>query len=118
MTKYKKGKIVKGYITGIENYGIFVNLDHYYSGLVHISEISNDYVKDVNDYVDIGETIFAKVIDVDEKENHVKLSIKNIDYRIKEKNKTRKGIKESGEGFEPLRKNLDTWINQKIKELT
>ena len=36
MTKYEKDKIVLGYVTGIEKYGIFVNLDEYYNGLIHI----------------------------------------------------------------------------------
>ncbi|HHT38755.1 MAG TPA: S1 RNA-binding domain-containing protein [Mollicutes bacterium] len=117
MTKYKKGKIVKGNITGIENYGIFVSLDDYYSGLIHISEISNKFVKDINDFGLIGETIYAKVIDVDESENHVKLSIKDIDYRIKKTAKNKKGIKEVGTGFTALSQKREDWIAQKMREL-
>ena len=49
MLKYEKGKIVTGHVTGIEKYGIFVNLDEFYSGLIHISEISDGFVKDIND---------------------------------------------------------------------
>ena len=51
MSKYECGKIVTGCVTGVENYGIFVSLDEYYSGLIHISEISTKFVKDINDYV-------------------------------------------------------------------
>ena len=57
MFKYEKGKIVTGCVTGIEKYGVFVGLDEFYSGLIHISEISRNFVKDVNDYVSVGETI-------------------------------------------------------------
>ena len=39
MTRYKKGDVVTGVVTGIEKYGIFVGLDDYNSGLIHISEI-------------------------------------------------------------------------------
>lgn len=85
MSKYEKDKVVTGYVTGIEKYGIFVNLDEYYSGLIHISEISPSFVRNVNDYVNIGETIKMKVVSVNEKNHQVKLSIKNIDYRISEK---------------------------------
>jgi predicted RNA-binding protein with RPS1 domain len=116
MTKYKKGKIVKGYITGVETYGAFINLDNFYNGLVHISEISNSFVKNINDYVEIGETIYAKVIDVDEKENQVKLSIRDINYRLKDSEKAKnKGIKETGRGFDILEENLENWIKQKRK---
>ena len=66
MTKYKKGSIIEGSVTGIENYGVFVNLDDYYSGLIHISEISHGFVKDVNNYVNLGDTIKVKVVEVDD----------------------------------------------------
>ncbi len=115
MSKYEKGRIITGCVSGIENYGIFVTLDEYYSGLIHISEISNNYVRNISDYVNIGETIKAKVVDTDEDNYHVKLSIKDIDYRI---NNRRKGkIVEISAGFNPLKNNLDKWINDKLKEV-
>ena len=80
MEKYMKGKLLKGVVTGIEPYGVFVQFDDYYSGLIHISELSNNYVKDPNDIVHVGDIITAKIIDVDDKLGHLKLSIKNISY--------------------------------------
>ena len=88
MTKFKKDEIVEGLVTGIEQYGIFVSLDEYYSGLIHISEISDGFVKDVNNFVNIGETIKARVLESDDDDFHVKLSIKNLNYRIN-RNKTK-----------------------------
>ena len=44
MSKYRKGNIVKATVTGIESYGVFVSFDEYYTGLIHISEISNNFV--------------------------------------------------------------------------
>ena len=83
MNRYKKGEVVTGCVTGIEKYGIFVSLDDYYSGLIHISEISDFFVKNPADYVYVGETIKAVVIDDNELDSfHVKLSIKNIDYKF------------------------------------
>ena len=49
MIEYKIGDIVKVRVTGIERYGIFVSVDSLYTGLIHISEISSSFVKDVND---------------------------------------------------------------------
>ena len=54
MNIYKVGKIVKGTVTGIENYGAFVSLENDYTGLIHISEISYGYVKDISNYLKIG----------------------------------------------------------------
>lgn len=115
MGQYKVGKIVMGNITGVEKYGIFVSLDNFYSGLIHISEISNDFVRDPSYFGEVGETIYVKVIEVDEKTNHVKLSIKDIDYRINKKHKSK--IKETGSGFVILRDNLDNWISKKLNEM-
>ena len=75
---YKIGDVVKGYITGVQKYGIFVAVDEDYTGLIHISEISHAYVKNINDYLNDKDIIEAKVIEVDEKNKHLKLSIKNL----------------------------------------
>ncbi len=115
MSKYEKGKIITGCVTGIENYGIFVTLDEYYSGLIHISEISSNFVRNINDYVNIGETIKAKVVDIDDENYHVKLSIKDINYRMNNQKRTK--IVETNEGFMPLKNNLDRWLGDKLLEI-
>ncbi len=109
MSKYKKGSIVLGTVTGIENYGVFVNLDDYYTGLIHISEISHGFVKDVNDFVSLGDTIRVKVIDVDDESFHVKLSIKDINYKSTAPKRVKP--KEVGSGFGILEENLENWIS-------
>lgn len=106
---YKKGKVIKVTVTGIENYGIFVACDDYYSGLIHISEISHNFVKNVNDFVKIDDIIYAEILEVDPKLNRLKLSIKNIDYK-KNVRARRKEIIEVGSGFGILEKKLPEWI--------
>lgn len=113
MTKYEKDKIVTGYVTGIEPYGIFVSLDDHYDGLIHISEISSDFVRNVSDYAYIGETLKMKVLDVNKKSHHIKLTIKDIDYRDEEHDK----ISETEHGFSTLEKMLPLWIENKIEDL-
>ena len=77
------GSVVKGVVTGIESYGIFVKINDKLSGLVHISEISEKFVKDVNNYAKVGETIYVEVKDLDEEQNRVILSIKGLNYGLK-----------------------------------
>ncbi len=113
MAKYEKDKIVTGYVTGIEPYGIFVSLDDYYNGLIHISEISNDFVKNVADYAVIGEKLKMKIIDINEKNHHIKLSIKDVEYK---KNNNVK-IKETLHGFSTLKENVPKWIDEKIEKI-
>ena len=115
MTKYKKGKIVKGTITGIEDYGAFVSLDEYYSGLIHISEISHGFVKNIEDFVKIGDIIYVEVLDVDEYLCQLKLSIKNINY--KKSNIRRKKIRETSLGFRTLAYKLPFWIEESLKKI-
>ena len=114
MAKYEVNGYVTGVVTGIEKYGIFVRLDDFYSGLIHISEISSSFVKNVNDYVAMGEVIRAKVIEVDNDKCHLKLSIKDIPHKYMVPKKSK--IKESGSGFNVLASNLDGWINEKLEE--
>lgn len=111
MAKYEKDRIVTGCVTGIENYGVFVGLDEYYSGLIHISEISDNFVRNINDYVNIGETIRVKILAIDEDNHHLKLSIKNIDYRMTKRRKVK--IQETPSGFNTLRTCLNIWIVEK-----
>ena len=115
MTKIKKGRIIHGTISGIEPYGAFVSCDDYYTGLIHISEISHGFVKDISDFVKIGDLIYVEVLDVDEELGHLKLSIKNIDYKSRTVLK-RKRIKETSLGFKTLEYKLPIWIEQSIKK--
>ncbi len=116
MSKIVKGKVVRGTVTGIENYGVFVSCDDYYTGLIHISEISHGYVKNINDFVKIGDIIYIKILDVDEELGHLKLSIKDIDYKRKV-NVKRKRIKETPLGFKTLEYKLPIWINQYLEKI-
>lgn len=116
MTKYKKGKIVKATVSGIESYGVFVTLDDYYSGLIHISEISHGFVKNIHDYVNVGEIIFVEILDVDDELYHLKLSIKNINYKVSTKRK-RKLINETSHGFTTLEYKLPIWIKENINKI-
>lgn len=112
MPVYKKGDITKANVTNIKPYGVFVSLDDKYSGLIHISEITDGYVRNINDFINIGDVLNAKIIGVDEKRHQVKLSTKNtlsVNSRMK--------IKETKSGFKPLKENLDMWIDEKIKDI-
>ena len=69
------GAILEGKITGITKFGAFVQLPGGVSGLVHISEIANAYVSDVNDYLKMGDVVKVKVLSVNEA-GKINLSIK------------------------------------------
>lgn len=69
------GQIVEGKITGITNFGVFVDLGEGKSGLVHISEVARSYVNDIKEFVKIGDTVKMKVLTIGE-DSKISLSIK------------------------------------------
>lgn len=73
--KLKIGDVVKGVVTGVVDFGVFVNVEGI-EGLVHISEISWERVNNPSDYVKVGETIEAKIISIDK--DRLSLSIKQL----------------------------------------
>lgn len=115
MNSINVGNIVKGQITGVTPYGVFVSLEDDYSGLVHISEVSDKFVKDLPTLFNISDIINVKILEIDEDKREVKLSIKKIDYKVEE---SLSRIPETGSGFGLLEKNLGKWTASKLKEIT
>ncbi|NLK12088.1 MAG: S1 RNA-binding domain-containing protein [Candidatus Phytoplasma sp.] len=98
-------------VTGIQNYGVFVSCGEY-SGLIHISEISDKYVKDINAIFNIGELIEAYVMEVYEAEKRLVLSYKKA-HDIDPKVLKQVDIKI---GFKSLKNQLPVWIKDKKGE--
>src|SRR5690606_14179309 len=67
-----------GKVTGIQPYGAFVALDEQTQGLVHISEITYGFVKDISDYLKVGDEILVKILDVDENNEKISLSTRAL----------------------------------------
>lgn len=69
------GKVVEGTVTGITNFGAFIQLPEGKSGLVHISEISHDYVEKVADYLKKDQKVKVKVLSINN-DGKISLSIR------------------------------------------
>ena len=78
MSKIKVGDIVECVVTGVQSYGAFVLIDNSINGLIHISEISKGYVRNIEDFVKVGETVYVKILELDEEELRAKVSLKEI----------------------------------------
>ncbi|MEH7458958.1 RNA-binding protein [Bacillus pseudomycoides] len=106
--QYTAGVVVKGKVTGIQDYGAFVALDEATQGLVHISEITNGYVKDIHDFLKVGDTVEVKVLSIDEEHRKMSLSLKAA------KGKQGKVLvpNPSDKGFNTLREKLTEWIEE------
>lgn len=106
------GNIIKGKVTGIQEYGIFININDEYTGLVHISEVSEEFVRDIHNYVSLGEVVYCQILEIDEKCKKLKLSIKDINYKT---TPSKRGVDETRLGFLPLKEHLNSWIEEKLK---
>jgi S1 RNA binding domain protein len=74
------GSKLQGKVTGITKFGAFVELPDGSTGLVHISEVADSYVKDINDHLKVGDQVEVKVMNV-EKDGKIGLSIKKAKDR-------------------------------------
>ena len=78
--RYKAGDVVKGTVTKITNFGVFVGLEDGLEGLLHISELSDDKVENAEEVVNVGDAVEVKVLRVDTDERKIGLSKKRVGW--------------------------------------
>jgi S1 RNA binding domain protein len=88
------GSVVEGVVTGITNFGAFIELPGGKVGLVHISEVADVYVKDVHDFLKEKEKIKVKVLTVDER-GKIGLSIKQLQEKKPEVQESRPAYRQA-----------------------
>ena len=74
------GDIAEGTVTKLTHYGVFVSLPENESGLVHISEIADAFVRDTADYFQVGDSVKVKVLNIDDRGRY-ELSVKQAEAR-------------------------------------
>ncbi|MCI6788467.1 MAG: S1 RNA-binding domain-containing protein [Mollicutes bacterium] len=75
---FKKGDITEGIIIKIVKYGVFLSFDGGYVGLLHISEISSNFVNDINSYFTIGDKVKVLIKNVNKEDKFLSVSIKEL----------------------------------------
>ena len=118
--KNEPGEKLTGTVTGIQPYGAFVALDGETQGLVHISEITYGFVKDINEFLKVGQEVKVKVLEVDEAAGKISLSIRALLERpptTQGNEGPRRPLQDridegDSEGFNSLKEKLQDWINQ------
>ena len=114
----KVGDIITATISGIQPYGAFVNIADGITGLIHISEISEGFVRDVHQFVEINDKVTVKVIDFDTKTNQARLSLKALKSSPRRERHNIRGMKPESLklGFTSLAEALPIWVEEKMKE--
>ena len=115
--KIKEGSIVRGKVTGIQSYGAFVQLSEDCNGLIHISELSDGYVKDIRDFVNIGQYIDVKVLNFNSERRQARLSLKGIENNNYRYHRMKASDFETSSGFAPLAQHLPIWIRDSLEKI-
>jgi len=97
-SKYQPGQVVKGTVTKLTNFGVFVGLENGLEGLLHISELADHKVESPDEICKVGDEIEVKVLRVDTDERKIGLSRKRVDW-----SDDNLGEEESGGGDQPSR---------------
>ena len=116
---YKVGMTVYGKITGIKPYGAFVRFDDGVTGLIHISEISNGFVRNIDNFVRIDEYVMVKVIDIDKGHKQLRLSFKALTQNTRRYAKRVKflGMPDCLRGFGTIRDAMPQWVEEEKKRI-
>ncbi|CAH0347591.1 S1 domain-containing RNA-binding protein [Bacillus sp. CECT 9360] len=109
------GSKLQGKVTGITNFGAFVELPEGSTGLVHISEVADNYVKDINDHLKVGDEVEVKVINV-EKDGKIGLSIKKAVDKPEGQQQSYSGRPRQGRGNDSRSKDSRSKGNFQPKE--
>ncbi|QED49137.1 S1 domain-containing post-transcriptional regulator GSP13 [Cytobacillus dafuensis] len=121
--KIEVGSVITGKVTGVQAYGAFVALNETTQGLVHISEVTHGFVKDINEHLKVGDEVEVKVLSVDEGAGKIGLSIRAtqeapaaMEVKAKKPRKRQaapiKVESDSTQGFNTLKDKLQEWIDQ------
>ena len=110
--RYEVGKEISGVITNLTDFGVFVELEEGIEGLVHVSEISKENVKSPKEHYSVGDTITAKVMNINSDERRIGLSIK----RLQDDDDDGKYLEEFAKNMKPATSSFGEILRTNIKE--
>ena len=117
--KYDVGDLVLGTVNQIRPYAIFLTFEDGSKGLLHISEISDAYVRDIERYGSVGDVIKVKIIEIDDFNGFLRVSLKKVpeEERYSTHDNSTKKVPEFDEAdFSSLQEKLPEWIDTTLKK--
>ena len=117
--KYEVGQLVVGRVENVKPYALFLVFDEDVKGLLHISEISDSYIRDIEKYGNIGDEIKVKILAIDEHNGFMRVSLKQVpeNERFTTHTNEKRHIPEvDKEAFKDLESHLPKWIETTLKK--
>lgn len=117
---YKINDLVIGTVTSIKPYALFLKFEDGSNGLLHISEISDSYIKDIEKYGSVGDQIKVFILTIDETNGFMRVSLKKVPKEeafSTHQNIQKKKPDYNKDEFKPLEEKLPEWINETMKKV-
>lgn len=117
--EYQVGQLIVGKVYNVKPYALFMAFEGGATGLLHISEISDSFVRDIEKYGSIGDEIKVKVLSIDKENGFLRLSYKQVpqEEAFSSHTNQRRLPTVTEEEFLPLKEKLDGWINDAYNKI-
>jgi predicted RNA-binding protein with RPS1 domain len=115
---YELNQFIIGKVTKIKPFAAFLSFEDGTEGLLHISEISDSYIRDIEKFVTIGDEVKVKVLAIDSSNGFLRVSLKQVPHEESYSthiNVKKKTIQEDKNGFLVLKEKLPIWIEETLK---
>ena len=117
--KYEVGQIVLGTVTNVKPYALFLEFEDGTTGLLHISEISDSFIRDIERYGSKGDKMKVMIVSIDENNGFLRVSYKKVppeEAYSSHTNSARKAPDTNDEDFAPLAEKLPEWIKDTLEK--
>ncbi len=117
--KYQVGQLVIGKVYNVKPYALFMSFDDGVTGLLHISEISDSFIRDIEKYGSVGDEIKVRILSIDKDNGFLRVSYKQVPQEEMYSSHTnqRKVPTTSEDEFLPLKEKLDSWIKEAYENI-
>lgn len=118
--KYELNQLVIGKVISVKPYAIFMSFEDGVEGLLHISEISNNYIRDIEKFGVVGDEIKVKILSIDKNNGFLRVSLKQVppeEAFTTHKNLSRYIPNLPENAFDPLKENIPNWIENSLKKI-
>lgn len=116
---YQVGQLIIGKVYNVKPYALFMSFDEGVTGLLHISEISDSFVRDIEKYGSVGDEIKVKILTIDKENGFLRVSYKQVppEEAYSSHINQRRLPTVTEEEFQPLKDKLDGWINDAYQKI-
>ena len=117
--EYEVGQLIIGKVEAVKPYALFLTFNDEAKGLLHISEISDSYIRDIEKFGSIGDEMRVKILSIDEHNGFMRVSFKQVpdeDKYTTHSNEKRHIPEINKEAFASLEEHLQGWIDETLKK--